>query len=63
MMRKPSCLISWSQFEPVGGFLAGDGRQGSTKPTVPRLRINMGWEMAPCLVGVQRRTNGLLRLG
>jgi len=43
MMRKPSCLISWSQFEPVGGFLAGDGRQGSMKLTVPRLRINMGW--------------------
>jgi len=41
MMRKPSCLISWSQFDPVGGVLAGDGRQGSMKPTVPRLRINM----------------------
>jgi hypothetical protein len=38
-----------------GRRLGGDGRQGSMKPTVPRLRINMAQQLAPCLVGVQRR--------
>jgi len=31
MSRKPSCLISWIQFDPAGGFGAGEGRHGSTK--------------------------------
>jgi hypothetical protein len=30
--RKPSCLISWIQPGPAGGFKAGLGRQGSMKP-------------------------------
>jgi hypothetical protein len=34
-MRKPSCLISWSQSGPVSGCLAGDGRHGSMKPIAP----------------------------
>src|SRR6516164_7745272 len=33
MMRKPSCLISCSQPEPLGGALAADGRHGSIKPS------------------------------
>jgi hypothetical protein len=30
--RKPSCLISCSHPAPAGGFVAGLGRQGGTKP-------------------------------
>jgi hypothetical protein len=33
--RKSSCLISWIEPSPLGGSLAGDGRQGSVAP-VPR---------------------------
>jgi hypothetical protein len=40
-MRKPSCLISCSHSGPVGGVLAGDGRQGSMKLIAPLLRCNM----------------------
>jgi hypothetical protein len=36
-MRKPSCLISCSQLGPLGGALAGDGKQGSIR----LLRCNM----------------------
>src|SRR6516225_4958498 len=38
MIRKPSCLISWSQPGPLGGDLAGDGRHGSTVPRPGRVR-------------------------
>ena len=31
-MRKPSCLISWSQPKPEGGALAGEGRQRLDAP-------------------------------
>ena len=36
-MRKPSCLISWSQPGPEGGALAGEGRHGSTLPRPARV--------------------------
>ena len=39
MMRKPSCLISWSQPGPEGGAFVGDGRHGSIMPSPGRLRI------------------------
>ncbi len=32
-LRKPSCLVSGSQFGPAGGCLAGEGRHGSMNPT------------------------------
>jgi hypothetical protein len=37
-MRKPSCLISWSQPGPEGGALAGEGRHGSIIPSPGRVR-------------------------
>ena len=37
-MRKPSCLISWSQPGPEGEALAGEGRHGSMIPSPGRVR-------------------------
>jgi hypothetical protein len=37
MMRKPSCLISYTQPAPAGGFSAGRGRHGSMKPARRRV--------------------------
>jgi hypothetical protein len=45
-MRKPSCLISCSQWgRAAGSVLAGNGKQGSTRPTVRPLRCNIGAEL------------------
>ena len=42
MIRKPSCLISCTQFGPHGGRSAGEGRQGSMKPDgTRRVRSSM----------------------
>ena len=38
MIRNPSCFTSCSHPGPEGGALSGEGRHGSMKPTLRRLR-------------------------
>src|SRR5215475_34745 len=54
-MWKLSCLISCSQSGPLGGALAGDGRQGSTRPAA---RLD---QIAP--ISCERNMDKLIVLG
>src|SRR5438045_840775 len=57
-MRKPSCLISWTQPGPDGGRSAGDGRQGGTAtPVCVAFRDFSSFQVVPIWRGFSAHRN------